>query len=529
MLFCPYGGAKRPGARFLALLLLTGLLAGPGCARRTPRPDTLVVLGDMDVEGLDPHLSGAVWQTLNVLLNLYEPLVTADPQMSLAPALAVAWSNPDERTWVFQLRQGVSFHTGGVLDAEDVVFSLLRARDHERSALRASLAGVEDVRALPGGRVQIKTARPDAVLAARLKDVLIASRRFLQQNGEGAAQATSCGTGPYRLVARAAGATVDLERFPAYWRGPAPIARARFLARRYGDPDVPRYAPPPARLLFAAVPGTPKYEQALAENAAHFAPSLSVAYLSWDLQHLETPRVTLPGGGKGNPFLDPRVREAIARALSLEEVRALRRNEGFSVAQLFPRVVFGFDPTLPLPSHDVEEAKRLMARTPFASGFEVELDVREVMSSYESVIERDLLPLGIRVKTRRRADRDFFETLSSGGSSFYVLRFSCRSGDAQEFFDKWVHSKDGERRLGGFNFSYDRNPVEGLDAEIDEARREMDVTRRRVKLQQVTRRVMEARLALPLLNEKDHTMTSADVVWTPRADTFRILYDARFR
>src|SRR5690242_4993028 len=105
----------RPRAAAAALLALALLAA---CARPAPRPDTLVVLGDMDIEGLDPHLSGAVWQTLNVLLNLYEPLVTADAQMSLAPALAVSWSNPDERTWVFQLRQGVSFHTGGVLDAE---------------------------------------------------------------------------------------------------------------------------------------------------------------------------------------------------------------------------------------------------------------------------------------------------------------------------------------------------------------------------------------------------------------------------
>src|SRR5262245_56681486 len=121
----------------LVALVCVAVLA-PACARRAPRPDTLVVLADMDVEGLDPHLSGAIWQTLNVLFNLYEPLVTADPQMSLAPGLAVAWSNPDERTWVFQLRQGVPFHTGGVLDAEDVVFSLLRARDHQRSAFRAS-------------------------------------------------------------------------------------------------------------------------------------------------------------------------------------------------------------------------------------------------------------------------------------------------------------------------------------------------------------------------------------------------------
>jgi peptide/nickel transport system substrate-binding protein len=98
----------------LQALLLAGALAGCRDARA---PDTLVVLADRDVEGLDPHTSGQVWQTQMVLSNVYESLVALDRTMALRPGLAVSWSNPDDLTWEFELRPDVSFQDGGRLAA----------------------------------------------------------------------------------------------------------------------------------------------------------------------------------------------------------------------------------------------------------------------------------------------------------------------------------------------------------------------------------------------------------------------------
>src|SRR4051812_22974868 len=95
-------------ARALALLLAV-VVPATACAPRETPPDTLVIAADRDVEGLDPHTSGQVLQTQTVLANLYEGLVTFDAQMSLVPALALSWSNPDELTWDFQIRTGVPF------------------------------------------------------------------------------------------------------------------------------------------------------------------------------------------------------------------------------------------------------------------------------------------------------------------------------------------------------------------------------------------------------------------------------------
>ena len=92
--------------RRLGLLMLAGALA---CRNVASLPDTLVVFAERDVEGLDPHTSGQVWQTQMLLANVYESLVSLDAQMVPRPALAVSWSNPDDFTWEFEIRPGSAF------------------------------------------------------------------------------------------------------------------------------------------------------------------------------------------------------------------------------------------------------------------------------------------------------------------------------------------------------------------------------------------------------------------------------------
>ncbi|HEV8267488.1 MAG TPA: ABC transporter substrate-binding protein, partial [Thermoanaerobaculia bacterium] len=200
------------------------------CARRASPPDTLVFLNERDVEGLDPHTSGEVWQTQVVLSNVYETLVTFDPQMAIVPSLATSWSNPDDLTWEFRLARNVPFHSGGTLTAEDVVFSLKRARDDARSVLRSALANVTDVAAAGDDLVRIKTREPDASLIARLREVFVVSKAAVTGPAGDAATA-SAGTGPYRLARRMPGKYVDLVRFDAYRSGPAAIPNVRFVAR----------------------------------------------------------------------------------------------------------------------------------------------------------------------------------------------------------------------------------------------------------------------------------------------------------
>jgi peptide/nickel transport system substrate-binding protein len=504
--------------------MLAGALA---CRNVASLPDTLVVFAERDVEGLDPHTSGQVWQTQMLLANVYESLVSLDAQMVPRPALAVSWSNPDDFTWEFEIRPGVRLQGGGVLEAEDVVFSLLRAREHPRSVLRAALAEVEDVHAV-GSRVRLRTRQPDAALLARLREVFIVSRRCLAED-ERAVALRSCGSGPYAVAARVPGDSVDLARFDDYWGGRASIPKARFVARSYAAADAPSFVPSRGRVLFWTRRGPRPQAHAPSDGVAHAGPGLAVLYLGFDLHGATTPAVRHAGGGKRNPFLDPRVREAVARAIDASRLAQVSAVEATQASQFVSPFVAGFDPAIPPPRPDQEGARRLLAQTPFREGFAVDLDLREIHAALGPALVADLAELGIRARANILAEGDFFRRLEGRGSSLAVLRFSCWTGDAQTFFDKVVHSRRPRLGYGIFNFSYDESPVPGLDAEIEAARHQQDSPRRLLALQAVMRRVLDSHLAVPLLQEADVVFMSPDVEWMPRADTFRLVAEARFK
>ena len=82
---------------------------------------------DADVFSMDPHARAEVF-TFGFLNNIYEGLVQRNRDFKVEPALAASYSNPEPTRWRFEIRQGVKFHEGQALTADDVVFSFERAK-----------------------------------------------------------------------------------------------------------------------------------------------------------------------------------------------------------------------------------------------------------------------------------------------------------------------------------------------------------------------------------------------------------------
>ena len=81
---------------------------------------------------MDPHLSGSKIDR-QVYHNVFEPLVVLDNKLQIKPGLAESWTQPDPKTIVFKLRQGVKFHDGTDFDAEAVKFNFDRMQNRTRS------------------------------------------------------------------------------------------------------------------------------------------------------------------------------------------------------------------------------------------------------------------------------------------------------------------------------------------------------------------------------------------------------------
>src|SRR5262249_6387418 len=154
---------------------------------------------------------------LAALVNVYEPLVTADADMRIQPCLAESWQSPDPLTWTFRLRRSVTFHSGRALRAADVVYSFDRLRRDPKLEMRGHVREVRQVVAVDDHTVMIQTGEPARMILNKLKFVMIVPEGATDE----ALKTAPDGTGPYALRAWRPEEPMHLVRNEKYW-GRAP-------------------------------------------------------------------------------------------------------------------------------------------------------------------------------------------------------------------------------------------------------------------------------------------------------------------
>ena len=99
----------------------------------------------------------------SVLANVCESLLRLNPDYTLSPSLATSFSNPDPLTWVYELRDGVTFHDGSPLTAADAVASMQRIMDPTVGSAWASVyQNVDSITQTGPMEVTVKTRIPDS-------------------------------------------------------------------------------------------------------------------------------------------------------------------------------------------------------------------------------------------------------------------------------------------------------------------------------------------------------------------------------
>ena len=128
---------------------------------------------------LDPNKTSAYF-SFEVLENVFDTLVEPDADLQMRPALAESWQvSPDQLTWTFHLRRGITFHDGSPLTADDVVYTYRRIIDEEL-ANADKLSAVTDVR----GTRSVHSRHPTQATHTEPVD----QSRWLQGHGDRAAQ-----------------------------------------------------------------------------------------------------------------------------------------------------------------------------------------------------------------------------------------------------------------------------------------------------------------------------------------------------
>ncbi|MFI6937641.1 ABC transporter substrate-binding protein [Streptomyces sp. NPDC050418] len=167
-----------------------------------------------------------------ILSNVCESLMRWTPGLTMEPGLAKKASNPDPTTWVYDLREGVRFHNGGKMTADDVVFSLERQRDPDNAAAWAQVfQNVASVKKTGKLQVTVKLKKPDSQYPQYMATAagVVASRSGIKAAGKdyGTSGDLAC-TGPFKLGTWDKGQSIALERFDGYWGRNAKAKKAVF-------------------------------------------------------------------------------------------------------------------------------------------------------------------------------------------------------------------------------------------------------------------------------------------------------------
>ena len=183
-------------------------------------------------DSLDPATENSN-VNLRIVYSLYETLVKTDYRDGgkLKPGLATSWNVIDAKTIEFKLRDGVTFHNGDTLDAQDVVATFAPVRrgldKKVPVASKQFLGGIDRVEVVDKMTVRIHMKEADAIALNRFASFpshIISETAFSKAPDYQAFAAKAVGTGPYRLVKHEVGKQVVIAAFDKYWGKPKAAA-----------------------------------------------------------------------------------------------------------------------------------------------------------------------------------------------------------------------------------------------------------------------------------------------------------------
>ncbi|WP_417581685.1 ABC transporter substrate-binding protein [Pelagibacterium sp.] len=288
--------------RITALFAFAFLAAMPAVAQRSD----IVVGLVLEPPHMDPTSNAAAAIDEVVYANLFEGLTRFGSDGAIEPALAASWDVSDDGlVYTFHLSEGVRFHDGSEFSADDVVFSLDRARgDNSVNAQKFLFADIATVEAADDATVVVTLGQPNGNFPFNMAwgDAVIVAPESADTN-----VTEPVGTGPFRFEDWRQGDSVVLVRNDDYWGEPAQLERATF--RFISDPtaafaammaeDVDTFPVFPAPETLAQLDADPRFEVVVGTT--------------------EGETILAMNNGR-EPLNDVRIREAIAHAIDRQAV-----------------------------------------------------------------------------------------------------------------------------------------------------------------------------------------------------------------
>ena len=409
--------------------------------------EQVVASGEIDTEatlrlalaadngGLDPHRSGSQVNYQNSH-GVFERSVTIDPQNGNPAPVLLQWELPDEVTWNMTVKDGVYFHNGQQLTAEDIIFT------HERVGAIADYHQGGETSDHPGGWASARTPfgaqkwvsyeqidelhwtltsdGPDATIpGSALTIPYVMSKADTEERGDAAVDAEPMGTGYMRFVSHAEDTDFVMERNDDYhieWSAsPSPIASASYKRQVHLVRPEPlsRIAGMQAGEIDVAYALTPDVVEPILDDPDF---NIGTGWAGNPNQYLMSNWLIPELNGGPNPFLDERVRKALNHAINKQAIidNLMTGEEGVAYgawagSAFYPKEAleaigpYEYDPAL---------SKELLAAAGYPDGFQTpfhfSVDFIPTDPQVALVIEQDLAAVGVELDMRSYPTSEYF-------------------------------------------------------------------------------------------------------------------------
>lgn len=342
--------------------LMTMSIALIGCSGDKAKDSSEIVVGiPQDLEdSLDPHKALAAG-TKEILFNVYEGLLKPDSQGNNIPAVAESYTvSEDLMTYTFKLRDGIKFHNGKNVTADDVKYSIdkFAGISDGSEPLVSAFSVIEEVNIIDDKTVDVVLNTPDTDLPTYLAMV---SAAIIPKDNENP-DTVAIGTGPYKYVSRSPQENVICEAFDDYWGEKANIKNVTFKVEANADSIV-------MDLLGGSIDF---YARLTIDQVKQLNDEFSVYEGTMNLVQ------ALYLNNNVKPFDDVRVRQALSYATDVDEILDVTaEGKGTKIgSSMFPAFGKYYDESLSeLYPTDIEKAKELLKEAGYENGFNMTITV----------------------------------------------------------------------------------------------------------------------------------------------------------
>lgn len=433
----------------------------------------------------------------SIAQHMFGRLVQTDENLQVQPVLALSWAAVDPLTWEVELRPGVEFSDGSDLTAEDVVFSMERAKTLPDSPapFSGAVGSIAELTIVDPLTIRFKTRAPTPQFIEQIGLVSIVSKKAAEGKtttdfNYGAA---AIGTGPYMFKEWVPGDRLVLVPNPHYG-GDKPDfdnvtikfisdSAARVAALLSGSVDLIDGVPPAD---VATLDGSGKAK-------VYSTASSRLIYLALDSGRDQSPFVTGKDGQPlaANPLKDRRVRLAISKLIDRDLIiQRILNGSGEPAGQLVPEGLGGYAPDVEPEAYDAAGAKALLAEAGYGDGFGLTIHSSNGRFAGDAGIAQAIGQMlargGLKINGVVTQPYNVYAGAASKQEySAFIFSFGNDNSNSAGALSNVLATYDREAGMGAFNRARYSNP--DFDTVLKQALAEFDEAKRNQLLEEAAR------------------------------------------